>query len=340
MGQRQVKFRGLRSAGRVLAVAGAAVMVARAASIRRERTHAPRPRRDRDAGSLAGQRAAIRTQEALDHEPNAEWEPVPVPAPVREPLTEPEPDPKPDPEREPVAAPAAAIAPKASQQPQFSLVPPSPLAPAAHRRDANQPEAPRPPVDQETHRDRPRREMSWESLRAPLLVSLAIVIAAVALWYIWFHQRTDAQTVQDHVALKNPGSTIGCVESLANGSQWQCAIVFTAESDCLSVSVSVLGRISAGRSTPARCAMPALRRMLPDHVTRDMVSADVTRIVGGPPFLCAGTKRNSSRWGCARSTTSHTDCVMVRVAPWTRFRPKNEPKLCSTIPYLRQVVIG
>jgi ABC-type transporter Mla MlaB component len=95
--------------------------------------------------------------------------------------------------------------------------------------------------------DTPRADRSWESLRAPLLVSLAIILAATAVWFVEFHQRVDAATVQNAVALKNPGTTVGCVATSANGSQWECAVVRRADSNCVSLSASVLGRVSVGR---------------------------------------------------------------------------------------------
>lgn len=188
--------------------------------------------------------------------------------------------------------------------------------------------------------DTPRADRSWESLRAPLLVSLAIILAATAVWFVEFHQRVDAATVQNAVALKNPGTTVGCVATSANGSQWECAVVRRADSNCVSLSASVLGRVSVGRTTPSRCISPGLQQMLPRHVTGEMVATDVAAMVGGAPFVCAPSNNGSSRWGCARSTVSQTQCVTVKVVPWTPMRPKDGHKLCSTIPYLRQAVIG
>ena len=69
-------------------------------------------------------------------------------------------------------------------------------------------------------------------MRWPVAISLVIVLLAGGLWYAKLRQRADAATVQDHIALQNPGSTIGCSELKANGSLWACAVVYPAESVC------------------------------------------------------------------------------------------------------------
>ncbi len=203
-------------------------------------------------------------------------------------------------------------------------------------------ELPAPTVTREPRRVISARapQMTVTELQWPLLVSLAIVLVAAAIWYAQFHQRADAATVQDSLGLRNPGSTIGCTELAANGSHWVCAIVHQAESDCYSVSVSTFGRVSAGRPAPDRCGTPPLERMLPTTITRTMVAADVTRIVGGSPFICAAVGKHSSRWACARATPTSVECQVVRVVPWAGLRPKPGGNVCRSAPYLRATVIG
>jgi hypothetical protein len=176
-------------------------------------------------------------------------------------------------------------------------------------------------------------------MRWPLAVSLVIVLVAGALWYVKLRERADAATVQDHIALKYPGSTIGCNELKANGSLWGCAVVYPAESICLAVGVSYSGHISPGTVNASRCVLPELRRMLPDGPDPDAVAADVTRIVGGDgQFTCAKEPNSTAHWACARPTAAGTQCMVVRVAPWTPMRPNDGGDRCSKLPALRAKV--
>ena len=228
-----------------------------------------------------------------------------APAPIT-PVMEPPPIPEPEPEPEPVVA-----------------APPPPLP---VRRPAE---------------PAPEREPFWADLGYPLGISLAIILIAGMIWYAEFRPRAEANDVQQHVALSHPGSTIGCASQAANGSKWACAVVYEAESACISVAVSPLGRVSGGRETNDRCTAPALTAMLPETIDRTAVAADVTRIVGGSgAFVCAKVRGNSSRWACARSAGTGSDCRSVRIVPWTPLKPKADPKLCKTIPTLRATVTG
>jgi hypothetical protein len=173
-------------------------------------------------------------------------------------------------------------------------------------------------------------------MRWPLAVSLVIVLVAGAFWYVKLRERADAATVQDHVALKYPGSKIGCSELKANGSLWGCAVVYPAESICLAVGVSYSGHISQGTVNASRCVDPALRHMLPDGADPDAVAADVTRIVGGDGlFTCAKVPNSSAHWACARPTGAGTQCIFVRVAP---LRANEAGDRCSKLPALRAKV--
>lgn len=176
--------------------------------------------------------------------------------------------------------------------------------------------------------------MKW-----PVAISLVIVLLAGGLWYAKLRQRADAATVQDHVALRNPGSTIGCGELKANGSLWACAVVYPAESECVVVGVSVTGHVASGTPNPRRCDLPALEKMLPTTVDAEAVAADVTRHVGGDTrFTCAKVPGSSAQWACARATAGATECVFIRLVRWTAIRPNDGGDRCSKLPALRATV--
>jgi hypothetical protein len=176
-------------------------------------------------------------------------------------------------------------------------------------------------------------------LRWPLVVSAVIVILAGGLWYAKFRERADASAVQNHLASHYPGSTIGCSELKANGSLWACAVVYRAESICLAVSVSSLGKISPGNLNARRCTAPGLTAMVPAKPDQDAVAADVTRIVGGSgQFICARAPNSHARWACARSSGATAQCMLVRVVPWTPIHANNGGGRCSKIGRLRASV--
>ena len=176
-------------------------------------------------------------------------------------------------------------------------------------------------------------------MRWPLAVSAVIVLLAGGLWYGKLRERADAATVQDHLALRYPGSTIGCSEIKANGSLWGCAVVYPAESICLAVSVSVSGHISQGNVSPRRCIEPALKAMLPAGPDAEAVAADVTRIVGGDTrFTCTKVPSSTAHWACARPTSGPTECVYTRVVPWVPITTDNGGDRCSKLPALRATV--
>ncbi len=176
-------------------------------------------------------------------------------------------------------------------------------------------------------------------MRWPVAISLVIVLLAGGLWYAKLRQRADAATVQDHIALRNPGSTIGCSELKSNGSLWACAVVYPAESVCVVVGVSVSGHVAAGNPNPTRCQLPALEGMLPTAVDAEAVAGDVTRIVGGDMrFTCAKVPGSSTHWACARATAGATECVFIRLVRWTAIRPNDGGTRCSKLPALRATV--
>ncbi len=231
-------------------------------------------------------------------------------------------------------------APMAPPAPRSVTVSPDPLPPEPPK----PPEQPTPPfyyvtdpvpVDDDHE---PEHHSRWAELRYPLLVSLAILILAGVFWYVQFRPRADASDIQQHVALVHPGSTIGCSQDSANGSKWTCAVVYRAESTCLTVSVSPLGRVSPGRLTTGRCATPVFTGMLPKPVTRDLVAADVLRHAGkGTAYTCAKIGGSGVRWACARELKGTIDCRTLRVVPWTPIHLHPGAAVCKSVPYLRSV---
>jgi hypothetical protein len=176
-------------------------------------------------------------------------------------------------------------------------------------------------------------------MRWPLVVSLVIVLLAGGLWYGKLRERADAATVQNHVAVHYPGSTVGCVEIKANASLWGCGVVYRAESICLAVAVSATGDVSPGKLSARRCVVPGLRRMLPAKVEAGAVAADVGRIKRGPgSFVCAQAPNSQSHWACARQSAGEHQCVVVRVVPWVPLRPDDGGGRCRKIPSLRAAV--
>jgi hypothetical protein len=220
---------------------------------------------------------------------------------------------------------------------------PKPITPAVvvQAPEAPQPEPepepePKPePVLPQAPRRPPPRRFELAELRTPILISVAVVVLGIGVWVAQYRERADAATVQQHVALTHPGSTIACVAQAANGSRWDCAIVYRAESACLTVSVSRLGSVGEGRSVSDRCKDPALVGMLPRHVTPAAVAGDVDRILATSGFTCAKVAKSSSRWACERAVGAQSECRTVRVVRWVPLRPRVDAKLCRHVPALR-----
>ncbi len=141
------------------------------------------------------------------------------------------------------------------------------------------------------------------------------------------------------MGLTHPGSTITCRPRGRNAARFDCAVIYGAESQCVTVSVSPLGNVSAGRLMPSRCTAPELKARLP-RPTPQLVSADVTRIVGGARFLCARAGAGNGRFACARVTAAGVDCRIARVVAWSPLHPRPGGAECRQVRTLRQTVLG
>ncbi len=172
----------------------------------------------------------------------------------------------------------------------------------------------------------------------PILVSVAIVVAAGGYWFARIHARADAATVQRHIAAANPGSTdVRCVSLQTDASTWVCGVVYHAESGCVGASVSVLGSVSV-KSGRQRCDnITALKPMLPT-VNAHGVATDVALQLHSPaePFRCvelpSATPGHSGHWICGRKLGTTLDCRVVRVVPWALFNPQTSTR-CTKPPF-------
>jgi hypothetical protein len=156
-----------------------------------------------------------------------------------------------------------------------------------------------------------------------LIIALA-GIAGVAFWGLRIHERIGRTALEHSIAVGEPGSTIKCVARKSNGSVWDCAVAYSAESVCLIANVNPLGDWSTSDGRRECAAVPELAAFAPTPTSAG-IAADLARKDAVAGVRCTKVPGTRVRWACLVGPS----CERVRAVKWSHLTEETVPGLCG-----------
>jgi hypothetical protein len=166
------------------------------------------------------------------------------------------------------------------------------------------------------------------ALRAHLYLAVIVVVLVVAAvgsyWVLRVHQRIDRAALQNGVASRQASADVRCVSRQSNGSVWNCAVVYSAESVCLIASVNPLGDWSTSDGRAECQSVPELASFAPTP-RAGKIAADLDRLGATTGSTCAKIPGTDVRWACLVGGR----CVRVRAVRWAPLKQDSVAGLCD-----------
>ena len=167
-----------------------------------------------------------------------------------------------------------------------------------------------------------------EALRAHLYLAVILVVliagAAGGYWALRVHNRIDRASLERGVASRQENGAVRCVSRQSNGSVWNCAVVYSAESVCLIATVNPLGDWSTSDGRSECESVPQLASFAPTPDAH-AIAADLDRLGATTGSACARIPGTSARWACLAGGR----CVRVRAVKWAPFKQDSVAGLCD-----------
>lgn len=179
---------------------------------------------------------------------------------------------------------------------------------------------------------RPRRRLMWVSILVLLVLAIGAGVAGGGYWYVKMRARASQSAVQAAVAKVYPAPTVSCIDVQPNASEWVCAAVYHAESECVVAKVALGGGITSYVARNRCTGMPALAGLLPTHVTARAVNADAVRVLHVQKAACVRVPKTKQRWACRPSPLTHgAKCVFIQDVDWAPWVAKSGGSWCVRV---------